>query len=70
MEGGTESKPYLSIYNRVKGNVNRKRKSTLFGLGGTPQEDDKMTMLLLNESTTQVVGANAFFVGRRGVVYA
>lgn len=70
MEGGTESKPYLSIYNRVKGNVNRKRKATIFGLGGTPQEDDKMTMLLLNESTTQVVGANAFFVGRRGVVYA
>ncbi|HQZ26466.1 MAG TPA: hypothetical protein PLD18_14295, partial [Flavobacterium sp.] len=69
MEGGTESKPYLSIYNRVKGNVNRKRKATIFGLGGTPQEDDKMTMLLLNESTTQVVGANAFFVGRRGVVY-
>lgn len=66
----TESKPYLTIYNRVKANVNRKRKVTIFGLGGTPQEDDKMTMQLLNESTNQVVGANAFFVGRKGTFYA
>lgn len=66
----TENKPYLTIYNRVKANVNRKRKVTIFGLGGTPQEDDKMTMLLLNESTNQVVGANAYFVGRRSVYYA
>jgi hypothetical protein len=65
----TEVKPYLTIYNRVKGNVNRKRKATIFGLGGTPQEDDKMTMQLLNESTNQLVGANAFFVGRRGAYY-
>lgn len=65
----TESKPYLTIYNRVKANVNRKRKVTIFGLGGTPQEDDKMTLQLLNESTNQVVGANAFFVGRRGIYY-
>lgn len=66
----THTKPYLSIYNRVKGNVNRKRKVTIFGLGGTPQEEDKMSMLLLNESTNQVVGPNAFFVGRRGTYYA
>lgn len=66
----TSQKPYLSIYNRVKANVNRKRKVTIFGLGGTPQEDDKMTMQLLNESTNQVVGANAFFVGRRGAYYS
>jgi hypothetical protein len=67
--GNTEQKPYLSVYNRVLGNVNRKRKTTIFGIGGTPQEDDKMTMLLLNESTNQVVGANAFFVGRKGSAY-
>jgi len=63
------STPYLSIYNRVKGNVNRRRKVQIFGLGGTDQEVDAMTMLLTNESTNQVVGANAFFVGRRAAAY-
>lgn len=68
-DGSKAPSPYLSIFNRVLGNVNRKRKAQIFGLGGTPQEDDKMTYLLTNESTNQVVGANAFFVGRRGAAY-
>lgn len=67
--GKVSKKPYLQILNRVQGNVNRKRRIKVFGPGGTQQEDDKMSILYLNESTNQVVGANAYFVGRKGVYY-
>jgi len=57
--------PYLTIQNRVKANVNRKRRIKIFGLGGTEQSEDAMRWEALNESTNQVVGANAFFVGKK-----
>ena len=65
----THYKPYLTIMNRVKGNVNRKRRIKIFGLGGTEQSEDAMRWEVLNESTNRVVGANAFFVGRKGSFY-
>jgi hypothetical protein len=63
--GETENKPYLSFMYRSKGNVNRKRKAKIFGLGGTQISEDVMRLELLSETTNQVVGANAFFVGRK-----
>ena len=57
--------PYLSIYNRVKGAVNRKRRIKIFGLGGTEQSEDAMRWEVLSECTNQLVGANQFFVGRK-----
>jgi hypothetical protein len=67
--GKVGKKPYLQFMNRVQGNVNRKRKIKIFGPGGTEQVADKMTIHYLNESTNQVVGANAYFVGRKGTYY-
>jgi len=55
---------------RVEGAVNRKRKIQIFGLGGTPQKADKMTANFLSEFTNQVIGANQFFVGRKGAYYS
>jgi hypothetical protein len=67
--GKVSKKPYLQIMNRVQGNVNRKRKLKIFGPGGTEQVADKMSIHYLNESTNQVVGANAYFLGRKGTYY-
>lgn len=67
--GNVSKQPYLKILNRVKGSVNRKRKIQIFGEGGTPQLADKMTISYLNESTNQLVGANAWFVGQKGTGY-
>lgn len=67
--GKVAKKPYLQIMNRMQGNVNRKRKIKIFGPGGTEQVEDKMSLHYLNESTNQVVGANAYFVGRKGTYY-
>lgn len=67
--GEAKSKPYLSMRYRRDGNVDRKRKIQIFGLGGTPQKDDKMTANFLTEMTNQVIGANCYFVGRRGASY-
>lgn len=67
--GKVTKKPYIQILNRVQGNVNRKRQVKVFGPGGTQIIEDKMTIAYLNESTNQVVGANAYFVGRKGDDY-
>lgn len=67
--GKVSQQPYLKVLNRVSGNVNRKRKVQVFGPGGTPQIADKMTLSYVNESTNQVVGANAWFVGRKSDTY-
>lgn len=68
-DGNAKSRPYLSARYRKDGDVNRKRKVQIFGLGGTPQKEDKMTANFLSEMTNQVVGANCYFVGRRGATF-
>jgi hypothetical protein len=68
-DGKISKQPYLKVLNRAQGNVNRKRELKVFGPGGTQQVADKMTIHYLNESTNQVVGANGFFVGRKGTYY-
>lgn len=70
-EGNTVSKPYLTFRHRSEGNVNRKKEITIYGVPGTPhpQRKDKMTADYLTEMTNQVIGANNFFVVRRGVFY-
>jgi len=67
--GNAASKPYLSLRYRRDGNVDRKRQVKIFGLGGTPQKADKMTANFLSEMTNQLIGANCYFVGRRGAAY-
>jgi hypothetical protein len=67
--GSTQSKPYLSMRYRRDGSVDRKRQVKIFGLGGTPQKQDSMTANFLSEMTNQVIGANSFFLGRKGAAY-
>jgi hypothetical protein len=67
--GSTQSKPYLSLRYRRDGAVDRKRQVKIFGLGGTPQKEDKMTANFLSEMTNQLVGANAYFIGRKSAAY-
>jgi len=63
--GKVGKKPYLQILHRA----NRRRVVQVFGPGGTPQLEDKQTISYLNESTNQVVCANAWFVGRKTAGY-
>lgn len=67
--GKVSKKPYLRVLHRMQGNVNRKRELKVFGPGGTQQVADKMSIFYLNESTNQVIGANAYFLGRKGTYY-
>lgn len=64
-----ESKPYLTFRYRIKGIVNRRRRTKIFGLSGTEQSKDAMRVEMLSEFTNQLVGANLFFVGRRSSTY-
>lgn len=64
-DGRASKKGYISLRYRREGAVDRKRKVDIYGFGGTPQKDDKMTALFLSETTNQVIGANQFFVGSR-----
>lgn len=68
-DGTVTKKAYWNLLSRVQGNVNRKRKVQIFGEGGTPQIADKMSILYTAERTNQLVGANAWFVGRKGDYY-
>jgi hypothetical protein len=61
--GQVSNSPYIKVLYRRQGDVNRKRKLEIFGHGGTPQIEDKMTLSCLCESTVQVIGANGLFVG-------
>lgn len=61
--GSVSKQPYLKVLHRAKGEINRKRKVEVFGPGGTPQLEDKLTLSYLNESTNQVIGANGWIVG-------
>lgn len=62
-EGNTVSKPYLTIRYR---SAKRKRQVKIFGPNGTAQIKDTQTVHYLSEMTNQVIGANNFFVVRRG----
>jgi len=69
-DGNTVSKPYLSVRYRGDEAYNRKREVKIFGPGGTPQSKDAQTTEFLCEGTNQLIGANNYFVGRRGVFYS
>lgn len=68
MEDGNQvSRPYLSIRYRKSSAVDRYKKTEIFGGRiGTPHKKDTMEVLYTTEQTNQVVGANQYFVGRRG----
>ncbi len=66
-DGNTYSKPYLCTKYRRMGGLNRYRKVDIFGGQiGTPHKVDTMEALYTTEQTNQVIGANNFFVYRRG----
>lgn len=67
--GQVSQSPYMKALYRAKGDINRKRKVEIFGNGGTPQIDDKMTLSCLSESTVQLIGANGWFVGAKTSEY-
>ena len=65
--GNHYTRPRLTIRYRQKGGINRYRKTKIFGGPyGAPHKDDTMEMHLETEMTNQVIGANQFFVFRRG----
>ena len=68
-DGNTVSRPYLSCRYRGDANYSRKREIKVFGPGGTAQSKDAQTTEFLSECTNQVIGANNYFLGRRGVFY-
>lgn len=68
-DGNTVKRPYVSVYYRGTEQISRERQVKIFGLNGTPQKSDTMTANFLTEATNKVVGANAFFVGRRGASF-
>lgn len=62
-EGNTVTKPYLTV--RYRGAA-RKKEVKIFGPNGTQQVRDAQSVHFLSETTNQVIGANNFFVVRRG----
>lgn len=67
--GNTVSRPYFSVRYRADGSYSRKRQVDIFGPNGTPQVRDAQSTLVLAEVTNQLVGANCFYVVRRGASY-
>ena len=66
-DGNTYSSPYLNIRYRRKGGINRYKKIDFFGGSmGTPHKKDTFEMHIKTEQTNQVIGANQYFVVRRG----
>jgi len=59
--GETIAKPHLISRYRAAGAVNRYLKTKVFGVGGTPIDEDGMRIQYLTERSLQVVGANEFF---------
>lgn len=64
--GNTVEKPYLTLRYRSDANYNRKKEVKIFGPNGTAQVRDAQSVHYLTEMTNQVVGANNYFVVRRG----
>jgi hypothetical protein len=70
MENGkVNSKPYLTVRYRSNNITNRKRQAKFWGVLGQQVKEDKSGVDLLSEVTNQVIGANSFFVGRKGIFY-
>ncbi len=68
--GNTVTRPYLTLRHRSDDSVNRNKEISIYGMGTPhPQRKDKMTVDYLSEITNQLVGANNFFVVRRGTYY-
>jgi hypothetical protein len=66
-DGDVYSKPYFTIRYRQMNGINRYKKTKFFGGPiGTPHKKDTMEMHIETEMTNQLVGANQFFVFRRG----
>ena len=59
--GETIAKPFLVSRYRAAGVVNRYMRTKLFGVGGTPIDEDGMKIQYVTERSLQVVGANEFF---------
>lgn len=68
-DGNTVSTPYISIYHRKLEGEDRERKVQIFGIAGTPQKGDKTTVNFWSETTNEIAGANAFFVGNKGAAH-
>jgi hypothetical protein len=65
--GNTYSSPYLCIRYRQMDGINRYKKTKFFGGSiGTDHKKDTFEMHIKTEQTNQVVGANQWFVVRRG----
>ena len=60
-DGQTIAKPHLVSRYRAAGVVNRYLKTKVFGVGGTPIDEDGMKIQYLTERSLQVIGANEFF---------
>lgn len=59
--GETVAKPHLVSRYRAAGVVNRYLKTKVFGVGGTPIDEDGMRIQYVTERSLQVIGANEFF---------
>lgn len=65
--GDAYMSPYLVIRYRQRAGLNRYKKIDFFGGSiGTPHKKDTMEMHIKTEQTNQVIGANQWFVIRRG----
>ncbi len=65
--GETVARPYLSIRYRQRGGINRYKDVDFFGGSiGTAHKKDTFEMHVKTEQTSQLVGANEWFVVRRG----
>lgn len=68
--GNAISKPYINMLFRASNMTNRKRQTKFFGMLGQQVREDRSSVEILTEMTNQVVGANNFWVGRKGVFYS
>lgn len=69
-QGNVVSRPYLTMRYRSNNITNRRRQVKFFGVLGQQVREDRSSVELLTEMTNQVVGANSYFVGRKGVFYS
>lgn len=66
-DGNTVSKPFLELLYRRRNGIDRYKKTEIFGGNiGTPHKLDKMEAHYKTEQTNRLVGANKFFVIRKG----
>jgi len=68
-QGNVLARPYLTMRYRTNNVTNRNRQAKFWGVLGQQVSKDASGVDLLSEMTNQVVGANNFFVGRKGVFY-